>query len=156
MKEEINYIHDTTLHTNHHITIFLIVSFNCFMYLFSKICGKRTIREKIKLYLKNSSERGNANSIRAKFWKESKKNEDDFSYNIVKAKVKYIMPNIWSKFLKFRIEAYFLLHATQTIYLYLLTSPSYNNMNELRRAQNWFMTLNVYKVIQVFPKDTRK
>ena len=64
------------------------------MYLFSKICGKRTIREKIKLYLKNGSERGKANSMRAHFWKKGKKNEDDFMYNIIKAKVKYIMPNI--------------------------------------------------------------
>ena len=29
-------------------------------------------------------------------------------------------------------------------------------MNELRRAQNFFMTSNMYKVIQVFPKDIRK
>ena len=138
MKEEINYIYDTTLRTNHHITIFLIVSFNCFMYLFSKICGKRTIREKIKLYLKNGSERGKANSMRAKFWKKSKKNEDDFTYNIIKAKVKYIMPNIWSKFLKFRIKSTFLLHATQTIYLYLLALTSKKNFEWITLGSKLF------------------
>ena len=41
---------------------------------------------------------GKVNSMRAKFWKKRKKNEDDFTYNIINAKVKYIMPNIYPTF----------------------------------------------------------
>ena len=92
----------------------------------------------------------------SKFWKESKKNEDDFTYNIVKAKVKYIMPNIWSKFLKFRIKSiFYCMQQRQYIYIYWHCPVKIIWMNYVDlKTCSWLQTcMKSYKYFLKIPEN---